>query len=158
LDPKGDIGNLLFTFPDLRPEDFEPWLDPAEAAREGVDRAEFARRTATRWREGLAGWGIGPERLAALRDAAEFTLFTPGSSAGAGLNLVGSLAAPSLDWAAHEEVIRDEIEGYVSSLLAMAGRQPDPISDPEHILLSNLIEHEWRHGRSLDLPRLIGLV
>ena len=36
IDPKGDLGNLLLGFPELRPEDFQPWVDPAEAARRGL--------------------------------------------------------------------------------------------------------------------------
>jgi hypothetical protein len=158
LDPKGDMGNLLLQFPQLRPEDFAPWVDPAEAEREGIDAAELARRTAERWSAGLQSWGLGSDRIAALSRSAEFNLFTPGSSAGAGLSLIGDLAAPGLDWESHAEVLQDEIEGIVSSLLTIADRPGDPISDPAHILLANLIEHEWRAGRGLDLARLIGLV
>ena len=33
IDPKGDLGNLLLTFPNLSPADFEPWVDEGEAAR-----------------------------------------------------------------------------------------------------------------------------
>src|SRR5882724_2366620 len=36
IDPKGDLSNLLLTFPELRPADFRPWIDPAEATRNGV--------------------------------------------------------------------------------------------------------------------------
>ena len=36
IDPKGDLGDLLLTFPDLRPEDFQPWVDPEEAAKKGL--------------------------------------------------------------------------------------------------------------------------
>ena len=36
IDPKGDLGNLLLTFPELRPEDFLPWVDPAEASAQGT--------------------------------------------------------------------------------------------------------------------------
>jgi DNA helicase HerA-like ATPase len=27
IDPKGDLANLLLTFPDLRPADFAPWVN-----------------------------------------------------------------------------------------------------------------------------------
>ncbi len=158
LDPKGDMGNLLLRFPGLRPEEFQPWVDPAEARREGIGVEELANQTAVLWKEGLAGWGIGPDRLSALRDSADFNIYTPGSSAGLPLSLIGSLRAPDLDWEIHGETIRDEIEGFVSGLLEMAGVTADPISDPEHILLSNLIEQAWTDGRDLDLPGLIGMV
>lgn len=160
LDPKGDMGNLLLTFPELRPEDFLPWVDPAEARRKGVEVEALAASTATDWREGLASWGIGPERIAALRDSAAFTLYTPGSTAGVPLNLLGSLRAPTRGAGASPqemETIREEIEGFVSSLLTLAGVEADPLSSREHILLSTLIEHEWTAGRDLDLADLIRL-
>ncbi len=158
LDPKGDMGNLLLSFPGLSADEFEPWVDPAEARRDGIDVRELAERTATRWKEGLASWGIHPERLRTLRSSADFTIYTPGSGAGVPLSMIGSLRAPKLDWSTHAETMRDEIEGFVSGLLTMGGIKADPISDPEHILLSNVIEHAWRQGEDLDLPRLIGLV
>ena len=158
LDPKGEMGNLLLHFPELRAEDFAPWVDPAEAEREGITTAELAGRTAEKWRTGLDSWGIGEDRIAALARCAEYNLYTPGSAAGTGLSLIGDLASPDLSWESHAEVLQDEIEGTVSSLLTIAGRPGDPISDPAHILLANLIEHEWRAGRGLDLARLIGLV
>jgi hypothetical protein len=158
LDPKGDMGNLMLTFPDLRPSDFRPWIDPAEARREGVDLEAAARSAAESWRAGLASWGIGPERIRQLRESAGFTVFTPGSGAGVPLNLLGSLAAPAQGEADDLEATRDEIEGIVSGLLAIAGLEVDPLSSPEHILLSSVIEHEWVEGRDLSLGDLIRLV
>src|SRR5262245_35214110 len=49
IDPKGDLGNLLLTFPNLAPEDFQSWVDPGEAARKGLDVAAFAKSTADTW-------------------------------------------------------------------------------------------------------------
>ena len=158
IDPKGDLGNLLLTFPDLAGSDFEPWVDPAEARREGRTVAELAARTADRWREGLAGWGIAGERVRRLRDAADIALYTPGSNAGAPVDVVGSMAAPGLDWDEHGEVMRDEIAGIVSGLLVLIDVDPDPIASREHILLSNILEHAWRDGRDLDLAQLIARV
>ncbi|MEN8143613.1 MAG: DUF87 domain-containing protein [Gemmatimonadota bacterium] len=157
IDPKGDMGNLMLHFPQLRPDDFRPWIDSAEAKRKGVSEDELAAATAQTWKEGLASWGIGSARMEARADAAQVALYTPGSTAGIPLNIVGSLAAPtaeSLDLA----VLRDEIQDFVSSLLVLAGLESDPLSSPEHILLSNLIEQAWSEGRDLSLPALIGLV
>ena len=53
------------------------------------------------------------------------------------------------------EVVRDEIEGYVSGLLGLVGIAADPLSSREHILLSNLIEAAWTQGQSLDLGTLV---
>ena len=44
IDPKGDLGNLALTFPQLRPQDFEPWLDPVEAENQGTDLSSYARQ------------------------------------------------------------------------------------------------------------------
>ncbi|MBA3346993.1 MAG: ATP-binding protein, partial [Actinobacteria bacterium] len=156
LDPKGDLGNLLLTFPDLSPASFEPWIEASEAREAGVSTAEYAAQVATRWKDGLAAGGIGPERIQALRDNTELTIYTPGSSAGVPLNLIGSLEAPPLSWDTAAETLRDEIEGTVSSLLGLVGIAADPLASREHVLLSNLVEHAWRAGRDLDLGLLIG--
>lgn len=156
LDPKGDMGNLALTFPDLAPESFRPWVNESEAAADGQSVDDYAKKTATTWREGLQAQGIGPERIQALKDAADVTIYTPGSTAGVPLNLIGSLRAPALSWETEAETLRDEIEGTVTSLLALIGVAADPLSSREHVLLANLIENAWRAGRDLDLGTLIG--
>jgi hypothetical protein len=156
VDPKGDMTNLALVFPDLAPASFRPWVNEAEAQAAGVSVDEYAEKQATIWREGLASNGIGPERLQALKDAADVTIYTPGSTAGVPLDVVGSLEAPPLSWDADAETLRDEIEGTVTSLLALVGIQAEPLSSREHVLLSNLIENAWREGRDLDLGALIG--
>jgi hypothetical protein len=155
LDPKGDMGNLLLNFPSFRPEEFEPWVDASEARRKGATRAELAASEAEKWRSGLERTGIEPNRMRALRDGVDVRILTPGSTAGIPLNLVGDLSAPDASWEEHGESIRDEIEGLVSGLLVMINIEADPLTSREHILLSNLIEHAWRSGASLDLPRLL---
>ena len=94
LDPKGDLGNLALTFPDLSAASFRPWIDESAPRDAGQTPDEYAQKTAELWQRGLAGSGIGPERIQALRDAAEVTLYTPGSEAGVPLNVMGSLRAP----------------------------------------------------------------
>jgi hypothetical protein len=156
LDPKGDMTNLALVFPDLQPASFRPWVSEADAHTAGVSLDEYAARQATVWRDGLAANGIGPERVQALRDAGDVTIYTPGSTAGISLNVVGSLKAPALSWDTDAEALRDEIEGTVTSLLALVGITADPLSSREHVLLANLIENAWRAGRDLDLGTLIG--
>ncbi len=145
LDPKGDLGNLLLTFPDLTPESFAPWVEGADPA--GV---------ATAWKEGLASWGIDATRIQALRDAAEFSIYTPGSTSGIGLNVIGSLQRPGAD--ADPEAVLDEVQGYVSGLLGLVGIDADPLASREHILLSNLVQQAWTAGQDLDLAGLVGQV
>jgi Helicase HerA, central domain len=158
LDPKGDMANLLLTFPDLSPQSFRPWVSEEDARREGVTLDELAAKTATTWREGLEAQGYGSERIRALRDAADFAVFTPGSEAGIPLNVIGSLKAPELAWETEAETMRDEIEGTVTSLLGLIGIKADPLSSREFVLMSNLIENAWRSGQHLDLSTLIGQV
>jgi len=156
IDPKGDLTNLCLTFPALAPTDFQPWVNEGDATKAGLGVPEFAAAQATSWTEGLAGWGFGPERIAALREKATFTIYTPGSNAGVGLNIIGSLQAPGPG--ADPEIVGDEIEGFVSGLLSLVDIESDPLSSREHILLSNLIHNEWNAQRNLDLPMLVGMV
>jgi hypothetical protein len=158
LDPKGDMANLALVFPDLAPASFRPWVGEAEAGAAGLTVDEYAAKQATIWKEGLESNGIGPDRLRALRDAADVTIYTPGSTAGVPLNVIGSLRAPQLSWDTEAETLRDEIQGTVTGLLALVGIAGDPLASREHVLLSNLIEHAWREGRDLDLGALIGEV
>ena len=156
IDPKGDLTNLCLTFPALAPTDFQPWVNEGDASKAGTSVPDFAAAQAKTWAEGLAGWGITPERIGALREKATFTIYTPGSSAGVGLNIIGSLQAPAAG--TDPEIVGDEIEGFVSGLLSLVDIESDPLSSREHILLSNLIHNEWNAGRSLDLPTLVGMV
>ncbi len=158
LDPKGDMGNLLLNFPGLQPGDFEPWVDEGEARRKGVSVGQLAAETAGLWKQGLASSGIDGERMARLRREVELRIITPGSTAGIPLNVIGDLSAPSLDWEVDGETLRDEIEGLVSGILVLAQIEPDPLTSPEHILLSNLVEHAWRGRHPLDLATLIGQI
>ncbi|MFN0025939.1 MAG: helicase HerA-like domain-containing protein [Acidimicrobiales bacterium] len=156
IDPKGDLSNLALTFPELQPEQFLPWVDVQQAAREGQTPDQAAAAAAQQWRDGLASWGLDGARIAALRAAATVTVYTPGSRAGVGLDLIGSLTAN--DPEADEESRNDEIEGLVSGLLGLAGIDGDPLTSPEHILLSNLVAEAWRRGTKLDLAGLVGMV
>lgn len=156
IDPKGDMGNLLLSFPQLLPTDFLPWMEPASGPSGEDDTAQAAFETASQWKAGLERSGIGPERIKALRETADFAIYTPGSTAGVSLNIIGSLNAPAEG--TDEETLQDEIEGYASSLLALVGIDSDPLSSREHILISNIIHWHWSQGKGLDLGMLIGLV
>ena len=156
IDPKGDLTNLCLTFPNLAPADFEPWVNASDVASAGVTTTEYAAQQSQAWREGLAVSEIGPERIGDLRGRVEFDVYTPGSSAGRPLNIVGSLAAPPAGTS--DEDMADEIESYVSSLLSMLGITADPLSSREHVLLSSLIHQAWSQGTNLDLATLLGQV
>src|SRR5688572_14379065 len=109
IDPKGDLGNLLLSFPELRPHDFQPWVDPGDAARRGLTVDEFASQTAALWRKGLAEWGQDGARIARFRQAVDLAIYTPGSSAGLPLALLRSFAAPPRELLENAEARRDHI-------------------------------------------------
>ncbi len=156
IDPKGDITNAILHFPDLGPADFAPWINAAVAEREGKTVEQAAQETADLWRSGLAGWEIGPERIQALKNSVQFSVYTPGSDAGLSLSILASLKLPPIPWASNEEILREQISGTVTAILGLAGLTDiDPVRSREHILLANIFEYNWSRGQDLDLAGLI---
>ncbi len=156
IDPKGDITNALLHFPDLLPADFEPWINPDLARRDGKSVPQAAAEAAQTWRSGLAEWGIPPERVRALQNAAHFAIYTPGSDSGIPVSILASLKCPPLAWDDHRELLREKIAGTVTALLGLVGlTEIDPVRSREHILLANIFENAWKQGRDLDLGELI---
>jgi hypothetical protein len=156
IDPKGDITNTLLHFPNLLPQDFQPWVNPDQARRDGKTVEQAAVDTAQLWKQGLTDWGIDTERLLNLKESAQFAIFTPGSDAGIPINILASLKAPSIPWETNKEILREKISGTVTALLGLVGLQDvDPVRSREHILLSNIFENAWSQGKDLDLGELI---
>lgn len=155
IDPKGDITNLMLAFPELRPEDFRPWINEDDAVRKGLTAEDYAAVQADLWRKGLADWGQLPERIAHLTAAAEFAIYTPGSNAGLPLSILKSFSAPPPQIADDEELLHDRIDTTVTSLLALLGIKADPLQSREHILLSTILNSAWTSGEALDLAALI---
>jgi len=155
IDPKGDLGNLLLTFPSLTKEAFEPWVEEGQAARKGMTVPEYAQKTADTWRKGLASWGQDGARIQRLRDSVDMTIYTPGSSAGLPLTVLRSFAAPPAALLEDGDAMRERVQASVSGLLALLGIEADPIRSREHILLANILDRAWREGRDLDLGGLI---
>ena len=158
IDPKGDLGNLLLTFPDLAAKDFEPWVDAGEAARKGLSVDAYAAKTAEMWQQGLADWDEDGARIARLREAAEFAIYTPGSTVGRPLSILRSFAAPDVALLDDATALRERVNSSVAGLLGLVGIDADPLQSREHILLANLLDHAWRAGRSVDLAALIQLI
>ncbi len=157
IDPKGDLTNLALTFPNLAPSDFEPWVNAREAEQQGVGVPEYAAQQAQLWREGLAAWGQDGARIERLRAAADVAVYTPGSSAGRGISVLRSFAAPPQAVLDDADLMRDRLEATVTSLLTLMGLGADPLSR-ENILLANILEHAWRAGEDLGVASLIRAV
>ncbi len=155
IDPKGDLGNLLLTFPELRPADFEPWIDEGAALRAGRTRTEEASATADLWKKGLAKWGQSGERIRRLRESAEAVLYTPGSAAGRPLAMLGALDPPPAAVLDDADLFRERIGAAVGGLLALLGIDADPLASREYTLLAALVEHAWRAGESTGPGALV---
>ena len=158
IDPKGDLTNLMLTFPDLRPEDFRPWINEEDAAKKGLTPDAFAAQQAQQWKDGLASWGEDGERIRRLRDAAEFAVYTPGSSAGIPISILSSFAAPPQALRDDGELLRERVVTTVTSLLGLVGIDADPIQSREHILISTIFTNAWTQGRDLDIGGLVGQI
>lgn len=152
IDPKGDLGNLLLTFPDLRPEDFRPWINEEDARRKDVSPDAFAAQQAELWKTGLAAWGQDGARIRALREKVDMAIYTPGSTSGIPVNILASFEAPATTDA---EALAERVQTTVASLLGLLKIDADPVKSREFLLLSALLTHEWQQGNDLDLGALI---
>ncbi len=155
IDPKGDLTNLVLNFPQLRAQDLRPWVNEQDALNAGLTPEQFAAQQANLWRKGLGGWGQDPARIARLKDAADFAVYTPGSSAGLPVSVLRSFAPPPPHVGQDADLLRERIQTTATSLLALLGMEADPITSREHILVSNILESTWASGRALDLAGLI---
>jgi hypothetical protein len=158
IDPKGDLSNLLLTFPHLTTADFAEWVNPDEARIQGFSPEAFAEREATRWREGLSASGQSGERIRRLRAAADFSVYTPGSRAARPLSVLRTFAAPAAGILTDPELLAERSSGAATSLLTLAGIEAEPLRAREHILISTLLTDAWRQQRSLDIASLIAQV
>ncbi len=158
IDPKGDLPNLLLSFPELKPDDFRPWINEQDALNQGLNPEKYAAKQAEIWRKGLASWGQEPERVARLRSAAEYAVYTPGSSAGLPVSVLRNFAPPPPAIVDDSDLLRERIQTTATGLLALIGIEADPVTSREHILLANLFENVWTQGKALDLAGLIHAV
>jgi hypothetical protein len=155
IDPKGDLANLLLTFPDLKADDFAPWINEEDAAKKGLSPADYAAQQAEFWKKGLGEWGQDGARIKRLKDAADFRIYTPGSNAGLSVSILKSFAAPPAVMRGDAELMRDRIGTTATSLLGLLGIEADPIKSREHILISNILNAAWAAGNDLDIAALI---
>ncbi len=153
IDPKGDLGNLLLTFPDLQAKDFEPWIDRDTTS----DVSAASENAAAVWRKGLESWRYDRSYLEQMQSV-EKLIYTPGSSVGVPLTVLKSLDAPGEAVLQDPEILRDQISSSVSGLLALLGIDADPLTSREHILLSNILAKSWENGQDLSMEDLIRFI
>ena len=159
MDPKGDLANLLLTFPNLSAAEFAPWVNQDEARAAGQTPEAYAASEAARWAAGLQEWGQDAARIARLQGRGRLR----------GLHAWQHHRPPDLD----RGLVRGAAGRRCStiptcwaiasrrrprSVLTLAGIDAEPLRSREHILLSTLFAERWRAGQDLDLPSLISLV
>jgi DNA helicase HerA-like ATPase len=129
IDVKGDLPNLLLTFPEGVPETLRPWVGPLTSEASAEQRA-FATKTALR-------------------------VITPGATSGESLHVLSALERRSSRWDTDEESARDALSAAVSLVLRLLGRDPDPAKSREHVLLSVLAERRLMMGENADIATLM---
>lgn len=158
IDPKGDITNLLLSFPEQKAEEFLPWINREDAAAQGLSIADYASLEAAKWAKGLADWRIDGARIKKMRESVDFTIYTPGSSAGVKVNVLGSFRCPGDRITSDNELFLEKIQNTASTLLSLLNIESDPLSGREHLLLSKIFEQSWREGKDVDLPLIISWI
>lgn len=158
IDPKGDLGNLMLTFPDFKADDFEPWINTQEAANKGQTAAQFAAAQAALWEKGIGEWGQDAERVRTLKSRVDMNVYTPGSNAGLPVSVLRSFEAPPAALREDRDLYRERVQVTATSILALLGVDSDPVTSREHILIANLLDHYWALGQSLDIASLIGSI
>ncbi len=151
LDVKGDLPNLLLSFPTFDPAAFLPWA--AGTAEPGDERPveAMAAELAGKRRRMLEGWGIGEKELLSFHSSTDIRVITPGSTGGESLHVLSSLERRSPRWDHDPESARASLSAALSLVLRLVGRDPDPARSREHVLLSVLAEARLRRGETADL-------
>ena len=158
IDPKGDMGNLLLSFPRLAAEDFRPWINTRAASDKGQTPDEYAAAQAALWKKGLGDWGQTGKRIKQLRDTVDMAIYTPGSNAGLPVSVLQSFTAPDAALLDDVDLYRERIQATATGILTLLGIDADPVASREHILVSRLLDHAWQRGQDLDIAGLIAAI
>ena len=153
IDVKGDLPNLLLSFPSFAPACVEPWaVDGPESTR---TPAELSVAIAEERRKGLEAWSIGERELVEFHAKTCVRVLTPGSSAGEPLHVLSSLERRSDRWDTDPDAARSTLSAAVSLLLRLVGRDPDPARSKEHVFLSVLAERRLMSKQPSDIAALL---
>lgn len=158
IDPKGDLGNLMLSFPDLKPEDFLPWVSQEEADKKGMSIEDYAKSVSELWKNGLQGWEEDGDRIRLYKDSSDIMIYTPGSKAGIPVTALKKFDVPSEQIMESSEILNEKIQTTASGVLSLLGIEADPLQSKEHILISNILSHSWAERKSLTLEELIHFI
>lgn len=154
IDPKGDMTNLLLAFDEMRAEDFSPYIEESEAQNKGLSVAELAAKEAQTWKSGIENSFQSLERVKLFKDSAEFKIYTPKSSSGIGVALLGDFICPNIE---NEEEFSEYVSSLTSSVLSLVGVESD-INSKEHLLISNIFVNKFCAREDISLEELIGFI
>ena len=154
IDPKGDMSNLCLAFEQMRPEDYIPWIDESEASAKGKSIEQMAEDIASSNRAGIESFAQDLERVKRFADVPK-TIYTPGSSAGVSVNILGSFEAPPISILEDADTLASLINTSASSLLSLISIEGDSVSSKEHLLLSSIFSHYYLQSVSLSMQTLI---
>jgi hypothetical protein len=156
IDPKGDMGDLCLTDPDFSAERFEPWVRD-EALSKGEDPGEYAKKTASMWKDGIESWGQSAERVARFASVQK-RIYTPGSSAGLPINILSSLETPPPEIMEESDTFASFLKSTTVSLLSLIGEDTDTLDSPEYILLAQILTKSWLAGEDMSIEKIIGQI
>ncbi|WP_172201018.1 ATP-binding protein [Campylobacter sp. RM16188] len=154
IDPKGDMTNLALAFEEMRSEDFLPYIEESEAQNKGLSVEEFAQNESQTWKKGIENSFQSLERVKTFKDSVELKIYTPKSSAGVGVALLGDFACPYMD---NEEEFSEYVSSLASSILSLIGVDND-VNSKEHLLISNIFTHKFKENSDVTLEELIGFI
>lgn len=157
IDPKGDMTNLLLTFPSLQGSDFEPWIEEQDASNNGLSVKEFAQNTANLWKNGLERDFQNASRIEKFKNCADFTIYTPGSDAGVQISILSSFKAPNKEVIEDNDLLVSLVNSTVSSILSLIEEKSDTTSK-ESILISSIFMNYFKENKDLTLEELITLI
>ncbi len=153
IDIKGDLPNLLLSFPDFSAQTLLPWVDTEGLSSE----AAFARAAehAKQREDGLKQWKLDQAHVETYHARVHHRVLTPGSVLGEPLHLLSSLERRSPLWDTNPEAASASLSAAVSLVLRLLGRDPDPAKSREHVLLTVLAERRLRAKQDASLGALL---
>ncbi len=154
IDVKGDLPNLLLSFPSFDASTLAPWVD-VNGAGESETAASLAEQLAHERRDALAAWSLGEPELRAFAAGTEVRVLTPGAAAGELLHVLSPLEVRSNRWDTDPDSARHALSAAVSLVLRLLGRDSDPARSREHVLLSILAERRLLAGQNAELGALM---
>ena len=149
IDPKGDLGNLLLTFPEPRSRrTSRRGSTRPKRTRKGLTVEQFAAQTAeTVARRASPSGARTPERIARFRDAVDLAIYTPGSNAGLPLSVLRSFAAPPPELLRRRRsAARAHRAPRVRACSRCSASTPIRCRAASTSCSSNILEHAWRDG------------